>query len=402
MEFGHKLLRKNIHHLALNVHFHKACMFPMIVRMSEISVLAPARVNIIGEHTDHNRGFVLPTTTALYTRVNAAPRTDNIVEVTSRYYDETQSFSLDDLAPADHVTWIEYVKGVAAELQADGVRLRGATIAIDGDIPIGGGLSSSASLELAVATALLKVADESVPAQRQAEICQRAEHNYAGVQCGIMDQYTIACAEKGNAILLDCRSLDVVQVPIPDSARFILTDSGVRHRLPDGHYNNRTDECAAAVSTLATVVPDLESLRDLDAKTLEIQKKNLGDVLYRRCRHVLTENARVQDAAVALRQGDLAHLGSLLSACHESLRDDFEVSCEELEVLVGIANASPGVLGSRMVGAGFGGCVLSLTSADDAEEAARQISSDYTGKFGTEPWMHIVQASHPVREVANR
>jgi galactokinase len=402
MGFGRNILRKNIHHLALNVHFHKACLFLIIVRMSKTSVFAPARVNIIGEHTDHNRGFVLPTTTALYTRVDAAQRTDRIVEVISRYYGETQSFSLDDLAPADHVTWIEYVKGVAAELQAVGVRLRGATIAIDGDIPVGGGLSSSASLELAVATALLKVADESVPAQRLAEICQRAEHNYAGVQCGIMDQYTIACAEKGNAILLDCRSLDVVQVPILDSARFILTDSGVRHRLPDGHYNNRTDECAAAVSALATVVPDLESLRDLDAKTLEIQKKNLGDVLYRRCRHVLTENARVQDAAVALRQGDLAHLGSLLSACHESLRDDFEVSCEELEVLVGIANASPGVLGSRMVGAGFGGCVLSLTSANDAEEAARQISSNYTAEFGTEPWMHIVQASHPVREVANR
>jgi galactokinase len=241
-----------------------------------------------------------------------------------------------------------------------------------------------------------------VPEQRLAEICQSAEHNYAGVQCGIMDQYTIACAEKGNAILLDCRSLDVVQVPIPDNARFILTDSGVRHRLPDGHYNNRTDECAAAVSTLATVVPDLESLRDLDAKTLEIQKKNLGDVLYRRCRHVLTENVRVQESVAALQGGDLAYLGSLLSACHASLRDDFEVSCDELEELVNIANACPGVLGSRMVGAGFGGCVLSLTSADNVEEAARQISSNYTGKFGTEPWMHIVQASHPVREVANR
>jgi galactokinase len=345
---------------------------------------------------------VLPTTTALYTRVNATPRTDNIVEVTSRHYDELQSFSLDELAPADHVTWVEYVKGVAAELQADGVRLQGATIAIDGDIPIGGGLSSSASLELAVATALLKVADESVPEQRLAEICQSAEHNYAGVQCGIMDQYTIACAEKGNAILLDCRSLDVLQVPIPDSARFVLTDSGVRHRLPDGHYNNRTDECAAAVSTLATVVPDLESLRDLDAKTLEMQKENLGDVLYRRCRHVLTENARVREAVIALQTGDLASLGGLLNACHASLRDDFEVSCDELEALVEIANSCPGVKGSRMVGAGFGGCVLSLTTADDADETARLIASNYNTAFGSDPWMHIVQAADPVREISRQ
>jgi len=393
--------RKNIHHLSLKVHFHWPCILPIIVRMSEISVKAPARVNIIGEHTDHNRGFVLPTTTALYTRVDAAPRTDNIVEVTSRHYDETQSFSLDDLAPGNHVTWIEYVKGVAAEIQAGGVSLRGATIAIEGDIPVGGGLSSSASLELAVATALLGVAEEILPAPILAELCQRAEHNYAGVQCGIMDQYTIACAEKGNAILLDCRSLDVAQVPIPDNARFILTDSGVRHRLPDGHYNNRADECAAAVSKLAAIVPGFQSLRDLDAETLQAHEKSLGDVLFRRCRHVQTENDRVQEAVVALRQGDLNRLGGLLNACHESLRDDFEVSCNELEVLVRIANACPGVLGSRMVGAGFGGCVLSLTNASDAEEAARQISSNYTAKFGTQPWMHIVQASHPVREVDN-
>jgi len=374
-------------------------MFLILGRMSELSVQAPARVNIIGEHTDYNGGFVLPTTTALYTRLTATARSDRTVEVTSRNLADTQSFALDNVHRGSEFGWIEYVKGVAAELQADGVELRGASIEIDSDIPLGGGLSSSASLELGVATALLGLAGASIAAPRLARLCQRAEHHYAGVQCGIMDQYTIACAEKGSAILLDCRTLDTTQVPIPGDARLVVTDSGVRHRLPDGDYNDRADECAAAVRILTTVVPGLTSLRDLDADTLEAQKDTLGDVLHRRCRHVVTENQRVHEAVVALERGDLATIGVLLNACHASLRDDFEVSCDELEALVGIANASKGVLGSRMVGAGFGGCVLSLVNASDAEDAARQINSDYNSVLGKEPWTHIVRASDPVHEV---
>jgi galactokinase len=370
--------------------------------MSGLSVQAPARVNIIGEHTDYNGGFVLPTTTALYTRLTATARSDRTVEVTSKSFDDTQSFLLDDLRPGDAVDWIEYVKGVAAELQAEGVKLQGATIEIDSEIPAGGGLSSSASLELGAAMTLLGLAGASIAAPRLARLCQRAEHSYAGVQCGIMDQYTIACAEKGNAILLDCRPLDVVPVPIPDNARFIVIDSGARHRLPDGDYNNRADECAVAIRLLAKVVPGLTSLRDLDGDMLEAHKETLGDVLYRRCRHVVTENARVLEAVAALQQGDLHRLGGLLSACHASLRDDFEVSCDELEALVDIANACPGVLGSRMVGAGFGGCVLSLVSASEAENAAREIRCNYNSVLGKDPWMHLVQASDPVREIVRQ
>ncbi len=374
-------------------------MFLILGRMSELSVQAPARVNIIGEHTDYNGGFVLPTTTALYTRLIAVERSDRTVEVTSTTVGDMRSFTLDDVGKSSEFGWIEYVKGVAAELQAEGIALKGASIEIDSDIPLGGGLSSSASLELAIATVMLRLAGASVTAPRLARLCQRAEHNYAGVRCGIMDQYTIACAEKGKAILLDCRTLDTIQVPIPSSARLIVTDSGVRHRLPDGEYNDRADECAAAVRVLAKVVPGLTSLRDLDADTLEAQKDVLGDVLHRRCRHVVNENQRVHAAVAAIERGDLTTVGTLLNACHASLRDDFEVSCDELEALVGIANASTGVLGSRMVGAGFGGCVLSLVNASDAEEAARQISSNYNSVLGKEPWTHIVQPSEPVREV---
>ena len=374
-------------------------MFLILGRMSEFSVQAPARVNIIGEHTDYNGGFVLPTTTALFTRVTATSRPDRRVEVTSKNLDDTQIFTLDDLRPGAEMTWIEYVKGVAAELQADGVALQGLNIDIESDIPLGGGLSSSASLELAVATAMIRAVSATVALDRLARLCQRAEHKYAGVQCGIMDQYTIACARKGNAILLDCRSLDVVQVAIPDDARLIVTDSGVRHHLPDGDYNNRADECAAAVRLLAEVIPGLATLRDLHADALEEYKRLLGDVLYRRCRHIVTENSRVHRAVEAMDNADIKQLGALLNACHRSLRDDFEISCAEVDVLVDVCNACDGVIGSRMIGGGFGGCVLSLTTADAVDESAAQIVGNYGQVLGEEPWLHIVEPADPVREV---
>ena len=377
-------------------------MSPILGRMSEMSVQAPARVNIIGEHTDYNGGFVLPTTTALFTRVIAVSRADRTVEVRSTYFNESRSFALDNIQPGENVSWVEYVKGVAAELLAYGVELQGATLEIDSDIPIGGGLSSSASLELAVATAMLRIADATVAPDRLAQLCQRAEHAYAGVQCGIMDQYTIACAQKGNAILLDCRSLDVVQVAIPDDVRLIVTDSGVRHHLPDGDYNNRADECAAAVRLLAKVIPGLTTLRDLHADALEEHKKLLGDVLYRRCRHIVTENSRVHRAVEAMDNADLKQLGALLNACHTSLRDDFEISCAEVDVLVDVCNACDGVIGSRMIGGGFGGCVLSLTTADAVDESVAQIARNYGQVLGEEPWVHVVEAADPVREVGAR
>lgn len=361
---------------------------------AEITVQAPARVNIIGEHTDHNDGFVLPTTTALFTRLSANRRKDRVIEVTSAHFNETRHFDFDDLHPSKEVAWIDYIRGVAAELKADGVELKGLSIAIDTDIPIGGGLSSSASLELSVAMAFLIAAGATRDPRRIAELCQRAERRFAGVQCGIMDQYAVACANKGCAVLLDCRSLDAEQIPIPAEARLILIDSGVRHRLPDGQYNNRTDECAEAVRRLG-----LQSLRELDAKVLERQREKLGDVLYRRCRHVITENARVLESVEALNSKNLARLGNLLNECHESLRDDFEVSCDEIESLVRIANSCPGVLGSRMVGGGFGGCVLALTTADKIDAIVERLVVDYRAVFGRKPWLHVVDAADPAMEI---
>lgn len=360
---------------------------------------APARVNIIGEHTDYNDGLVLPTTTSLHTWLCVSPRDDRQVEVRSNNLWDTQRFDLDEISPGKRASWIEYVKGVAAELMAEDVELRGANILIDSDIPLGAGLSSSASLELAVAAAMLDLAGASVPAPQLAEICQRAEHRYAGVLCGIMDQYAIACAAKGNAILLDCRSLDATQMPIPTEVGFIITDSGVRHRLPDGDYNNRRDECAAAVRILAKSIPQVSTLRDADMQNIEDNSKGLGDLLFRRCRHVVTENQRVSRAFDALNAGDIAELGALVNACHASLRDDYEISCHEVEALVASANTCHGVFGSRLIGGGFGGCVLSVVESNNLQGAANELRSRYGSILGKEPWVHVVEAADPVRKV---
>jgi len=359
---------------------------------------APARVNIIGEHTDYNDGLVLPTTTALYTSVTAVLRSDRIVQVNSLAMQDTQRIDLDKIEVDDNPGWIDYAKGVAAEIEATGIRLRGADLEIDTEIPLGSGLSSSASFESAIATALLKVAAVTLPRPEIAILCQRAENRYAGVNCGIMDQYTVACCERGDAMLIDCRTLAVEPVAIPADAGLLISDSGIKHRLPDSGYNRRSDECTKAVSCLRVRLPGLSSLRDLAVEELEKYRDCLGDKLYRRCRHVVSENGRVREALAALQRGDLEKLGKLISASHASLRDDFEVSCDEVDQLVTIADASAGVLGSRMVGAGFGGCVLSLVESAQIDEAARQVRRKYRGVTGSEPWTHIVQSADPARE----
>ena len=356
---------------------------------------APARVNIIGEHTDYNGGFVLPTCTALYTSVSATVRDDQFVAVTSSLADESRSFDLTDIASAEQATWIDYIKGVAAELQLAGVELRGVNLEIESDIPLGAGLSSSASLELSVARALAATAGVNIAAEDLAMLCQRAEHKFAGVQCGIMDQYTIACARKGHAILLDCNSMRAEQLQLPSSLALVITDSGVRHSLTDGDYNARADECATAVSILNDRGAGISLLREIDTELLEKNHTALGDTLYRRCRHVLSDNQRVIEATRAVASANLQELGELIAACHVSLRDDFEVSCPELDALVAAADASDDVLGSRMLGGGFGGCVLSVCAADKSAAAATAIRQNYARLSGSEPWQHRVQAAEP-------
>ena len=375
--------------------------------VQSVSAVAPARVNIIGEPTDYNEGLVLPTCTALFTRVSAKRRADRQIVARSETFAETSAFALDALRPGKPSGWIDYVQGVVAGLMAAGFVLPGADLEIDSEIPLGAGLSSSAALELAVARALLGLANGSVVSARWADaksaaaelalLCQQAEHEYAGVHCGIMDQYAIAAAQRGKALLLDCRSMRIRQIDLPGELSFILTDSGERHSLADGSYNERAAECAAAVSILAKEVPQVTSLRDVNAAMLEQYRGELGELLYRRCRHVITENQRVSDTVAALEQADVQQVGALLSACQASLRDDFEISCAAIDTLVACADDSRHVLGSRMVGGGFGGCVLSACRSSEAQAAAADIRRSYATISGTQPWQHQVMPAHPAQ-----
>ena len=361
---------------------------------------APARINLIGEHTDYNDGFVLPTNTGLYTWIAAYPRKDRCVRVKSLSLDKAAEFDLDEAFPAREGSWLNYVRGVAMELQRDGLPLQGADLVIDSDIPIGSGLSSSAALELAVGLAMLALSNQAMPPQQLARICQRAEHNFAGVKCGIMDQFSIACARKNHALLLDCQSLETVHVPLPPEIGFIVTDSGVRHDLPDSDYDNRADECAEALAILTREEPGIRSPRDLDLAILDRHEKSLGPILFRRCRHVITENQRVHQLVAALGERSLATVGQLVTAAHASIRDDYEASCPQVDTLVALANQCPDVFGSRMIGGGFGGCVLSVVAAESLEKAADAILEAYVREFGKEPWMHKATPAPPAMEMA--
>jgi len=360
---------------------------------------APGRVNIIGEHTDYNHGLVLPTNTAIFTRLSIRDRDDRIVHVTARNFDESASFDLDDIGAPEKKGWIDYIRGVAAVLMDEGITLPGAEMTIEGEIPIGGGLSSSASLELAVAVALLEVANHTLPPSRIAALCQVAERQYASVNCGIMDQYSVACGQWNQAMLLDCHSMEAEFVDIPQDVALLITDSGVKHKLPDSGYNDRADECAKSVQILAETDANISSLRDVSVECLETEKKRLGDTLYCRSRHVVTEIQRVREAFDALRTADSERLGALVSASHASLRDDFEVSCDEVEALIEIADKCTGALGSRMVGAGFGGCVLTVANATNADDVAMEIGDKYGAILGRPPWTHRVAPTGPAAEV---
>jgi galactokinase len=357
---------------------------------------APGRVNVIGGHTDYNDGFVLPTTTALYTWIGIAPRADRILRAFSRRFDSVQEVDLGQITKRRDGDWFEYVKGVASILEASGRPLRGADLVIDGEIPLGGGLSSSASLETALALALLDGAGVEIERAELARLCQRAESDFVGARCGIMDQFVISCCARGRAMMLDCRSLEFRLAAMPNDARLLIVDSGVSHRLPSGHYNSRRKECEQAVSRLAGRIPQLGSLRDLDLEQLEDEKKTLGDRLYRRCRHVLNENQRVEAAYAALQVGDVAHLGKLITASHVSLRDDYEISCAELDALVEIMVDRPGVYGARLIGGGFGGCALCLVDAPHLDQVIDEVRTTYGELLGRLPWIHAVTAADPV------
>ncbi|MEJ2401756.1 MAG: galactokinase [Xanthomonadales bacterium] len=378
---------------------HLEARFTALFRGRPRLYRAPGRVNLIGEHTDYNDGFVMPTNTALYTWVAAAPRGDRTVRAHSALFEETVEFSLDGLAPGGASAWAEYLKGVAAMLLEAGVSLCGADLLIDGDLPLGGGLSSSASLEAAAAVALLGCAGGTLEPMALALACQRAEHDYAGVPCGIMDQAVIIGCPRSHAMLLDCRSLASGFRPLPETICLLVVDSGVKHRLSDGGYRQRRGECDDALEWLAAREDGVNSYRDVDAAMLQRHATELDEAPLRRARHVVSETRRVLAAADALERGDRVALGAILDASHASLRDDFAVSCREVDFLVATAQATRGVFGARMVGGGFGGCMIALVDPEERDRALSRIADAYRAYTGRAPWRHVVAPASPAGAV---
>jgi galactokinase len=338
---------------------------------------APGRVNLIGEHTDYNDGFVMPAALEFATLVAASPRTDRRLHVYSIILDQTREFDLDAPAETGRHDWSDYIFGVAVMLERSGRRLSGADLVVSTDVPLGSGLSSSAALEVSSAHALLTASGLHFEPIAVAKICQRAENDYVGMRCGIMDQYVSACGVAGAALLIDCRTLESRNVPIAPNLRLLVANSGVRHQHAGGEYNARREACEEGVRLLKPALGPIKALRDVTPEVLEANRKRLPELIYRRCRHIVTENARVLEAERALIAGDFAACGAAMNASHASMRDDFEITCPEVDFLAELARATPGVFGSRMTGGGFGGCTVSLVEAGAVKRVSQILIDGY-------------------------
>ena len=363
---------------------------------------APGRVNLIGEHTDYNDGFVLPMAINRRTFVAAAARRaddDRRVRVRSLNLEETAEFNLDQTGVAQHGSWINYVEGVARTLEARGVHLKGADLAIGSNVPIGGGLSSSAALEVAVGLALTEIAGVEIDKLQLALAGQQAEHLYVGINSGIMDQFVAALGRRGHALLIDCRALEAALIPlnIPGVA-IVVCDTNVKHALASSEYNVRRAECERGVEILRQALPDIYALRDVSVADFQKYEMLLPEQIRSRCRHVITENARTLAAADALMNDNLAEMGRLMALSHNSLRDDYQVSSAELDLLVEIAWREKGTIGARMTGGGFGGCTVNLVEHEALEEFSMCISREYEKITNIEPTIYVVEADHGAHE----
>ena len=359
---------------------------------------APGRVNLIGEHTDYNDGFVLPAAIEYYSRVGVAPRPDRKLMLYSETFRETFEVDLDDPNPVPRKRWTDYPQGVAVILERAGKRLRGANLLIEGDVPIGAGLSSSAALEVSVALALLANSDIAVDRVELAKLCQRAENEFVGARCGIMDQFASACGARDRALLLDCRSLELRLLPIDPSVSLVACNTMVKHEVARSEYNTRRAECEEGVRLLSPFLPHIRALRDVTLADLEKYSSALPDVIYRRCRHIVTEDARVLDAATALETGNSKRFGELMGESHISMRDDFEISCHELDIMVEMAVMTDGVLGSRMTGGGFGGCTINLVRSDAVKKFVGDMAGCYERVIGPRPEIYVSRPAEGASE----
>ena len=350
-------------------------------------VRAPGRVNLIGEHTDYNDGFVLPMAINRAAMIAFTPRNDSIVVVESIDMKDVLVFDLNDFTKGSS-GWGEYVKGVAWALQEDGVQIQGWDGVVVGDVPIGAGLSSSAALEMAIARTFVLASGCEWDKVSAARVGQKAENQWLGVNSGIMDQMICVAAEPDQALLIDCRSLKTRSVPMPQETRVVILDTNTRRGLVDSAYNERREQCDAAAQHFG-----VKALRDINLSMLEAEKENLKDELYRRARHVVSENKRVLEAVEILQQGDAEEFGKLMNASHISMRDDFEISRNEMDIMVEISQDQEGCFGARMTGGGFGGCAVAMVKRERVEKFIDDVSAIYEERTGLQAKIFASDAS---------
>ncbi len=356
---------------------------------------APGRVNIIGEHTDYNDGFVLPAAIDREILMAVRPTGSRQVILHSLdYNDATSTFSLDEIGIDSENTWSNYLRGVCYVLEDAGYHLRGLEVVFAGDIPLGAGLSSSAALEVATAISFLELSEYDLTSPELALLCQRAENDFVGNKCGIMDQFISAMGEPDSALFIDCRTLEYKSYPLPTGAKIVIANTCIRHELVGSPYNERRKTCETAAKKLGVV-----ALRDVSSAMLEEKKALLTPLEYQRALHVVGENERVLAAIKAMDAGDLQGLGVLLNESHDSLRDDYEVSCAELDTMVDIARNLPGVYGARMTGGGFGGSTVNLVAAESAPAVVAALATAYQQATNIKPDIYICQASAGAGEV---
>jgi galactokinase len=359
----------------------------------DIIARAPGRVNLIGEHTDYNDGFVLPAAIDRTIEFGARRREDNVVHAYAIDFQDQTEFSLDAIEKDGQHPWSNYLRGVFKFLQEDGHRLAGADVAFGGNVPREAGLSSSAAVEVGAVALSMNLFNIELDPLEVVRLARRAENEFVNVPCGIMDQFVCALGKRDHALFLDCRDLTYRHVPLSGRVKIVVCNSGVRRALASSEYEIRLQQCRQAVAQLGTTGLAVKSLREIDLTDLEVARHSLSEILLKRARHIVSENDRVLKAVKHLENGDLESFGRLMIASHESLRDDYEVSCRELDVLVELALKQPGVLGARMTGAGFGGCTVNLVLADAAEPFAEAVKKGYDKATGLNAEVYVCEAS---------
>ena len=343
---------------------------------------APARVNLIGEHTDYTGGLVMPMAIDFATTAIISPRSDGRAVIYSTNFDEEISSDIGTPALAPRGHWSDYPLGVVWSLAQEGVTVGGFNMSLAGNVPVGAGLSSSASIEVATAMALLGLMGKELPLKTIATLCRRTENEFVGAKSGIMDQFVVTGAVAGRVMMLDCRSLEFELLPLPEAVRIVVCNSMVKHAVATGAYGDRSDEVNAGQAVLRAERPGIELLRDATLADLEACRDKMSAASFARCRHIISENGRVLEARDALLRADVKRFGELMIEAHVSMRDDFAASCPEVDTLVDIAVRQPGCFGARITGGGFGGCTVNLVEAEKAEDFVEALRREYKSALG--------------------